>query len=189
MPDYPDIWFLRHGETLWNREGRIQGRRDSDLTSRGRAQAAQQATIVAPIVPKVLAAGGAIHVSPLGRARATAEIAMPGLPYEINPDLAEVGTGAWEGCLKADLPQGGFDLDIYAAAPDGEGFDILQARVRRFLDSLDGPAIVVSHGLLGQVMRGLVCGLDRAGMAALPNRQGCVFLLRGGVETLLEPQA
>ncbi len=186
MSDYPDIWFLRHGETVWNREGRIQGHRDSDLTARGRAQAAQQAVLVAPVVPRVLAAGGAIHVSPLGRARATAEIAMPGMTFEIDPDLAEVRTGAWEGCLKADLPQAGTDLDIYAAAPDGEGFDILEARVRRFLDGLNAPAIVVSHGLLGQVMRGLICGLDRAAMARLPNRQGCVFLLRGGKETLLE---
>ncbi|UXX83669.1 histidine phosphatase family protein [Roseovarius pelagicus] len=186
MPDYPDIWFLRHGQTLWNLEGRIQGRLDSDLTTQGKAQAAQQATLIAPIVPRVLAAGGAVYVSPLGRAQATAEIAMPGTTFEISQDLAEVGTGDWEGCLKSELPHAGTDLDIYAAAPGGEGFDELEARVRRFLARLRAPAIVVSHGLLGQVMRGLICNLDRPAMATLPNRQGCVFLLSNGEETLLE---
>ena len=64
-----EIFLLRHGETAWNAEHRLQGHKDSPLTSRGR----EQARIVGRILSKYF---GRRHqtpmaVSPLGRARAT----------------------------------------------------------------------------------------------------------------------
>ncbi|RKF15178.1 histidine phosphatase family protein [Roseovarius spongiae] len=185
MPDYPDIWFLRHGETEWNLEGRIQGRRDSPLTARGRAQALRQGAIIAPIAARIMPGAGPILVSPLGRARETAALALPDLPARFEPRLAEIDTGAWEGRLKADLPAGLCDLEFYGAAPGGEGVEALMARVEALLQDLGRPTIIVSHGLLGQVLRGLVLGLDRALMGTLPNRQGCVMALSGGAEEIL----
>lgn len=186
MPGYPKIWFLRHGETEWNREGRLQGRKDSPLTDRGRAQARVQARIMRPVLDEVAAGPGGFFASPLGRARQTAEIALHGRPFTTDPRLAEIATGAWEGRLRAEVATGARDLFLYAGAPGGEGLEALQARVTDFLDDLPGPSVVVSHGLLGKVLRGCVQGLDAAGMDGLSNLQGCVYLLEDGRETLLE---
>ncbi|MCB1411303.1 MAG: histidine phosphatase family protein, partial [Rhodobacteraceae bacterium] len=45
----PPIYILRHGQTVWNLEGRMQGSRDSSLTDLGRAQAARQGAILGRI--------------------------------------------------------------------------------------------------------------------------------------------
>ncbi len=186
-PGWPDIWFLRHGQTHWNLEGRIQGRLDSPLTELGRAQAAQQAVLIADIAAHVRAGPGGIYVSPLGRARKTASLALPLYDPIIDTRLAEIDTGAWEGRQKADLPGGANDLEIYAAAPGGEGLEALIARVRGFADDLAGPSIVVAHGLLGQVLRGLATGLRPGKMGAQDNVQGCVYQLSCGRETRIDP--
>ncbi|MEO0370142.1 MAG: histidine phosphatase family protein [Pseudomonadota bacterium] len=182
---FPKIWFLRHGQTQWNKERRLQGHLDSPLTDLGLAQAASQAEIMAPILsadPDLTCL-----VSPLGRAMHTAEIALGGRACVTDPRLAEVATGDWEGQLRDRLPTGGRnDLFLYTAAPGGEGFDALEARVQAVLDGITGPTVIVSHGLLGKVLRGLVRGLTREEMGDLSNKQGCVYVLDGGSETLLE---
>ncbi|WP_138934181.1 histidine phosphatase family protein [Roseovarius arcticus] len=186
IPDWPDIWFLRHGQTEWNLAGRIQGRLDSPLTALGRAQAQQQARLIQIIAARVAFGGGGIYVSPLGRARQTAALALAGYETVMDARLSEIDTGAWEGRLKAELPHGANDLEIYAAAPDGEGLEALIARVRTFGDTLAGPSIVVAHGLLGQVLRGLATGVAPAQMGNQDNAQGCIYHLSGGVEKRLD---
>lgn len=190
MKTYPKIWFLRHGQTEWNKAYRLQGQLDSPLTARGLEDARRQAVILRPI----LAQNPDCAVSPLGRARQTADIALGGRAYRIDPRLAEIGTGTWEGRLRDEILAEAPDLaarrpsalDMFAAAPDGEGFEVFRARILAFLDTLAEPTVIVAHGLLGQVLRGHLCGLDRAHMGALPNGQGCVYLLENGTETLLD---
>lgn len=46
MPDWPDLYLMRHGQTVWNAEGRMQGRLDSPLTPLGEAQARRLAWLV-----------------------------------------------------------------------------------------------------------------------------------------------
>ncbi|MEI4262359.1 histidine phosphatase family protein [Roseovarius sp. D0-M9] len=190
-PNWPEIWFLRHGQTEWNLAGRIQGRLDSPLTNLGRAQAAQQAAIIAEFAAQVAGGRGGIYVSPLGRARQTAALALPLHDPVIDARLAEIDTGAWEGLQKSELqksglPGGDTDLALYAAAPGGEGLDALIARVRAFGGDLAGPSIVVAHGLLGQVLRGLATGIPASQMGAQDNMQGCVYHLARGRETRLD---
>ncbi|MFX0540323.1 histidine phosphatase family protein [Roseovarius sp. S4756] len=184
---WPEIWFLRHGQTEWNLAGRIQGRLDSPLTELGRAQALQQAGLITDIAARVAKGAGDIYVSPLGRARETAALAMPAHTPVIDPRLAEIDTGAWEGENKADLPQGANDLATYAKAPGGEGLEALIDRVRSFAEDLRGPSIVVAHGLWGQVMRGLATGLPAEAMGAQDNAQGCVYYLSQGTERRILP--
>lgn len=186
FPDWPEIWFLRHGQTEWNLQGRIQGHRDSPLTALGRAQAVQQARLIHDIAATVAAGPGGIYVSPLGRARETAALALPGHAPRIDPRLAEIRTGDWEGQLKGDLPAGPNDLAIYSAAPNGESLSDLITRVRSFADALDGPSIIVSHGLWGQVLRGVAQGLVPDRFGAQSNGQGCVYHLSAGHETRLD---
>ncbi len=186
MLDIPKIWFLRHGQTEWNAVRRIQGRKDSPLTAKGVTDAQAQARLIAPVLAKVQRGTGGIFASPLGRARRTAEIALNNAAFVIDERLAEIATGEWEGRLRDEVAPGEGDLAVYAAAPGGEDFDALEARVRSFLTDLTGPSIVVSHGLLGQVLRGLIRGLSREEMNGLSNRQGCVYVLENGQESLLE---
>ena len=70
-------------------------------------------------------------------------------------------------------------------APGGERFEDFEARIHSFIDDLTRPTVVVAHGLLGQVLRGVILGKSRREMARLSNLQGCVFHLENGQETIL----
>ena len=88
-----ELFIVRHGETEWNREGRIQGHRDSPLTARGLAQARAAAERLASERLE------ALYSSDLGRARRTAsEIgALTALPVVLEPALRERSFGVHEG--------------------------------------------------------------------------------------------
>ena len=190
MNTYPKIWLLRHGQTEWNAQKRIQGQLESQLTPLGIEQAHRQAALMRD----VLAYEPVCYCSPLGRAQQTAKIALAGVTYKTDNRLAEVDAGIWQGrtfdeinSQWPDLVQANpHNLDLYCAAPESEGFHAFRSRIEEFLNELTGPSVIVAHGLLGQVVRGLTCGLERSEMGALPNQQGCVYLLSGGAENVLE---
>jgi len=190
MITYPKIWFLRHGQTEWNKAYRLQGQLDSPLTQLGIVQAHRQAQIM----PEILALGPDIHVSPLGRARQTADIALGGAAYRSDPRLMEIDAGKWQGMLRADIlairPQWAqadpSALEIYEAAEGGEGVSAFRARIRSFLEDLTGPSVIVAHGLLGQVLRAHICGVGPALAGRLSNAQGVVYELENGMEQVLE---
>jgi broad specificity phosphatase PhoE len=189
MEGYPKIWLLRHGQTEWNAQGRIQGQLNSVLTPLGITQAHRQAALM----PEILATGPQVYVSPLGRAQQTARIALADTAFTTDARLAEVHAGDWQGLKRTDVMRRWPDmfhadtaaLDLFTAAPNGEDFAGFQRRVADFLGDLRGPSVVVAHGLLGQVLRGLACGLTRAQMGALANEQGCVYVLERGRERVL----
>jgi len=191
VTDFPKIWFLRHGQTFWNVEKRIQGQLFSGLTKQGLADARVQAGLMRPI----LAQGPECYASPLERAQMTAEIALNGAKFTTDARLAEAHAGAWQGRLRGDVldecPElarpGVSVLDIFLAAPGGEGYARFTERISAFLHDLTGPSVIVSHGLLGQVLRGIICGLDLAQMGRLSNDQGCVYVLENGTERVLKP--
>ncbi|KUP92265.1 histidine phosphatase family protein [Tritonibacter horizontis] len=190
MNDFPKIWFLRHGETEWNAEGRIQGQMESDLTERGIAQAHHQAELVRPILQRE---APPCLVSPLRRAQQTAKIALGGAAFDTDPRLAEVQAGVFQGLTRAEIAatypeihaRAQTNLDLFCAAPEGEGYATFHARVLTLLQALKAPTLIVAHGLWGQVMRGIICGLDYDELADLPNEQGCVYRLENGCETAL----
>jgi probable phosphoglycerate mutase len=89
------VLFLRHGRTAWNAEGRIQGRRDVGLSRAGRALLAGR-RVPAPY------GGFDWYVTPLRRTAETAS--MMGIdPVGIEPRLAELDWGEWEGSTRAEL--------------------------------------------------------------------------------------
>jgi len=186
---YPELFVLRHGQTSWNAEGRHQGQMDSALTELGRLQAMRQGRHLA-----ALELSGRLvdcFVSPLGRARATAEIALAaiGRTATVDARLAEIDFGEWQGLTRAEIDlgwpdtRGAHPFDWHFTAPRGEEFDVMLARVSAFLDHLGGPAVIVTHGITSRLLRGLWLGLDRAGMAALDGGQGVVFHLCDGRQT------
>lgn len=89
------IIMVRHGETEWNKEGRVQGQSDSRLTPLGRAQAKQVAERLAMESIEV------IYSSDSGRTMETAQIISDRLHLPINPEprLREISVGFWEGLL------------------------------------------------------------------------------------------
>jgi broad specificity phosphatase PhoE len=190
MHALPKIWFLRHGQTYWNAESRIQGQLESDLTEQGQADARQQAKLMAPILRE----NPACYASPLGRAQQTARIALSDRAFLTDARLAEAHAGEWQGRLRPEIERDFPDrahtsmtaLDLFLAAPGSEGFDRFQARINAFLQDLSGPSVVVAHGLLGQVLRGIVCGVAPSDMGRLSNQQGCVYVLDNGAEQVLQ---
>lgn len=191
MTNRPDVYLLRHGETEWNSTGRIQGQMNSDLTALGQAQAAQQGAILRRLGDQV--AGLDRFASPLSRTKATARIAFGGDDFTTDLRLIEIGCGAWEGITptqrQARDPELAArsirDLDLYFNAPGGEGLSALRARIMDFLNSLNGPAIIVSHKVSLIVMRACLTEITDAGMYDLTATQGTVIRISGGVETHL----
>ncbi len=183
------LYVLRHGETEWNKAGRLQGHLDSPLTSLGRAQASRQGDILKTLN----IAEASVWVSPLGRAVATARIALPdGVKVQSDPRLMEIDLGRWNGWTKKqimeDAPQVFEDAAPFAwydHAPGGEGIDALAARVSDFLSEVKGPAVIVTHGITSRVMRCLATRTDVGALAEMGGGQGVVYLVQDGVQTKL----
>lgn len=147
------FFFLRHGETDWNREHRLQGNTDVPLNATGIAQAEAAAACLAGL------GIASIVASPLIRARRTAEIAAAaiGLPVSFDPDLVECRLGVREG-----TPRGDFLERWHAGleAPEGgETFAEFCARVDEGLIralAYPAPVLVVAHGGIFAALRRLL---------------------------------
>jgi probable phosphoglycerate mutase len=104
-----------------------------------------------------------------------------------------VGVGAWEGWLIRDVADAsGLSEDaspyaFYEAAPDGEGLEALRTRVLDFLATLDGPSVLVTHGITSRMIRTLATGRDLDRFDELPGGQGIVYRVRDGGHEMLEP--
>jgi probable phosphoglycerate mutase len=134
--------LCRHGESTWIVEGRFQGAADPPLSPVGQRQAAHLASRLGdrgriPILPIPSGPPIAIWHSPLARTSATATPvgAALGVPLTAQPDLREIGQGAWEGRLVADiLASDGDLLRAWRQAPVGHeapgGETLVQAAVR-----------------------------------------------------------
>ena len=190
------IYLVRHGQTCWNRDRRLQGQKDSPLTLLGISQVQAFASTLA----SELRASGhyELHASPLGRAFQSASIIAEGLefPFEriqLEPRLQERNQGLWDG-LTAPQIRDRFNPDPTArrswnfAAPAGETLADVSARVGHWLDSLSAEIVVaVCHGVVSRIMRGAYLGLGPDDTIALESHdQDRLFKLDGGkVEPLL----
>jgi broad specificity phosphatase PhoE len=154
------ILLARHGETVFNVEGRWQGQSDSPLTDRGVAQARELA--------RALQADdvAAVFTSDLGRAMTTAqEVAKPhGLAVIPDRRLREINVGMWTGKngaeIDAEFP-GARAQWTYAPAmhhhPGGETLAQVQARALDFVaeampDYLGRTVVVIGHGAANQTL-------------------------------------
>jgi probable phosphoglycerate mutase len=194
MTTYPPIFLLRHGQTEWNLALRLQGSLDSPLTALGEAQAAGQGRLLSQIL---VHASPDVVVSPLGRTRQTAKIALRGhdlaQPVRFDARIAEINAGEWEGIAREEIARrwpdaaaATCDFDYYTHAAGGEGYDGLHDRCQAFLAELTRPTIVITHGICSVMLRGLLCDLTYEQMCQLPLTQGCIFEVRDGKEVLLQ---
>lgn len=194
MARYPEIYVLRHGQTVWNIAGRHQGQMDSPLTKKGRLQAYEQGQLLAGL--DLDWAQTDVFCSPQGRAVETASIALKVVDQDAVEDgrLREVSFGAWEGLTLPSIEAGWPHIDHAGdpflwnfMAPGGERFEGLTERLVGFLEELRRPSVVICHGITSRVLRGLWLGLDMQAMGDLPGGQGCIHHLsaRGQTEMRL----
>ena len=175
----PDLYLMRHGETEWNRQGRMQGRLDSALTDRGVEQARRQAQLIAEI-------DGTRYASPQGRAMQTAEIVFAGQPFTDDDRLCEIDVGTFAGRMFDDLRLRHPDLftgaphDWYDRTPEGENFARLEARCQDFLSALRAPSLIITHGITLRMLRILALGQPVARIGDLTVEQGAVHVIRNG---------
>lgn len=183
----PELYILRHGETEWNAQNRMQGELNSPLTPKGEKDAARQGEIL-----QTLDLDGFDFIcSPQGRAFQTAGIALGRIAMHIRTDdrLREIGVGDWSGLLRDDLPMPeGKDpfMAQYEIAPNGEGFAALETRCRNFIADLKGPAVLITHGITSRMLRSIIAGDGAVSVRTIHGGQGCVYHLKDGVQKLLE---
>lgn len=167
------IYFVRHGETDWNKERKIQGQVDIPLNEFGRHLARETAKGLRDVPFDVC------FTSPLGRARETAQIILQGRDVPILEDkrILEMNFGVLEGkcCSKEgwDVPdsfQMFFDDPVHYQAPEGgEDFQAVRERTGDFLNWLfaqeqyqDSTVLVTTHGA---AMAGLLNNLKKKPLA------------------------
>ena len=186
------IYLVRHGETVWNREGRVQGHLDSPLTEKGEVQARRIGETLRTLIGHRDSFD--VVVSPLGRARRTAEIICKELGWDprvcsTDDRLRELSWGEWDGLnhdeIEARYPgalRRRRETHWHYVPPDGESFEMVAARAKDWLDGIapDRRLVAVAHGAVGRVLRGLYAGLSQSETLAQDEPQDAIFGLHGG---------
>jgi broad specificity phosphatase PhoE len=194
------LYMLRHGETAWNTERRMQGTRNSDLTNLGRRQAQAMGRALKAELDR--APGPTVFLrSPLGRVQETSEIVGRELgldpsTWRDDPRLVELGYGDWEGLswkeIEVTHPTALADwrADPHGfAPPGGESHAQLRRRSSAVLAEVAASqvrTVIVGHGVSGAVVRGLNLGLDARAMFVLEKPQDAFFRLLAGREERIE---
>ena len=178
MPEAPRrLLLLRHGQSVWNADGRWQGQADPPLSPLGEDQARDAARRLTP--------GQFTHVvaSDLQRAHRTAEILAEALELavEVDPDLREIDVGDWQGLTRAEINErapgalADWSEGRSESTPGGELRTHLTDRARAALlraaaaSSPGDRVLVVSHGaLIRNLDRAL--GLEPQGIGNLAGR-------------------
>ena len=170
MRNYPQIIFIRHGQTDWNAEGRFQGRTEIPLNKIGENQALRNGK---KLREYLISQGKTPEdyewlCSPQIRAQKTMDLVREAAKidqgkYQIDQLLIEMSFGKWEGHTSEELA-GQFSNDFNQrknnkwgfVPPEGESYQMASTRVAEWLNKLMKPTIVVSHGGINRVLRGLL---------------------------------
>ncbi|MGO4704639.1 histidine phosphatase family protein [Microvirga sp. 2MCAF38] len=186
----PTIYFVRHGETDWNLEGRLQGQKDIPLNDFGRVQAEEAGRRLQALTPHP---EDLDYVSsPMLRTRETMEIMREALglhptAYRLDDRLVELTFGAWEGLtwkeVRALTQQGAAarERDKWGFAPPGggESYAMLTERVAPILDGITRETVMVGHGGVARAFLTVACGVNRRHAVNMDIWQGKVLVIEG----------
>jgi probable phosphoglycerate mutase len=189
----PVIYYIRHGETEWNAEGRLQGTQDIPLNDLGRRQAASAGSILADLFARDGRSEASLGfvASPLGRARSTMELVRGTLrlqpdQYALDARLREIGYGRWEGSTLAQMQAS--DPVAFAARqadkwtvppPGGESYAEVQARMTDWYRGLVADTVAVAHGGTARALM-VALGVETPDSAPdLTIEQGAVYVFGG----------
>ena len=181
-------YIIRHGQTDWNAEWRLQGQQNIPLNDTGRQQARENGVRLRALVDSF--EGYDFVASPLDRARETMELArgaacLDPLTYRIDDRLKEICFGDWEGYTGREIK--GIDRERHRERrekkwdflPPGdlaESYEILSWRVGSWLKSLSRPTVAVCHGGVIRCIFKLAGGVPREDAANLDIPQDRVLV-------------
>ena len=190
----PILYYVRHGETDFNVEGRLQGRQDTLLNARGKVQARESGELLRELFTRDnrSAQDFSYVASPLRRARETMEIlcapvGLPAQPYDTDDRLLEISYGAWEGWtlsevearmpgMLAERERDKWDF----APPDGESYRQLTARIGEWYTSLTHDTVVAAHGGGVRALMALFNVMPKEEATHAQIAQGVVYVFSDG---------
>jgi probable phosphoglycerate mutase len=189
----PILYYVRHGQTDWNVEQRLQGRRDIPINATGRRQSTQCAGILRDLIARRGATADDLGyvASPLRRARETMELMRAALElppdhYAVDDRLVEISFGDWEGLTLAEVQRrdsaalAAREADKWAfTPPGGESYAAMTGRVAAWHASVTRDTVVSAHG---GVARALIAhlGILAPEEAPLANVENCVVYVFDG---------
>ncbi len=190
------VFFIRHGETAWNRAGRLQGQADSPLTLRGVELCIAYGDFLKSALAGTDPQRIGFYASPMGRTRQTASLLADALgvslaAFTIDPLLAEHDVGQLEGLDWPEIEaRHGLTREAWrqweTKAPGGESrLDVL-ARARRWLEEArpHDTIVLVSHGGFSRAFRTAWLGLgDDERRALSRHAHGRIYEFEGDVCT------
>ena len=184
--------FIRHGETNWNAEGRLQGQKDIPLNGKGRAQAVSAGKDALKFIKHHAIEDVAFVASPLNRTRETMQLAREAMGldpfvYETESRLMELTFGQWEGLTWPEVKA----RDPWAAKaregdkwlfqpPEGESYAMLAERLRPWLATITRDTLIVSHGGVARALMAMIGGIAPSEASVADIHQGRVLLFEAG---------
>ena len=186
------IYLVRHGQTDWNAQYRLQGQLDTTLNDTGRAQARRNGETLKGLILDPDAFD--FVASPLSRTRETMEIirdtmGLDPAGYRTDDLLKEIHFGDWQGSTWRELRETCPD-DVAARFADswnyvapgegGESFAMLSARSMNWLRAVERDTVVVTHGGVNRCVRGHLEKLDLAEVPHLKVPQDRILIIDNG---------
>ncbi len=179
------LYLIRHGQTDWNAERRLQGQQDIPLNKTGRAQAARNGRVLS----KLMANPDAFDFvsSPLGRTRETMEIVRREMglepqAYRRDKRLLEISFGDWEGYtfeeLRVEKEQAVAERHAnkwHFLQPNGESYQILCDRVAPWLEEMSHDTVAVCHGGVIRILLHLLTGIPKKEIVEMTVPQDKLF--------------
>jgi broad specificity phosphatase PhoE len=183
------LYLVRHGETDWNVEGRLQGGQNIPLNDLGRLQAKEAAGRLRDL--------GVVYddldyvCSPMDRARETMEIFRDTIGlvpqrYRVEETLREITFGEWEGMTWREVRKAHPDQAVFRerdkwgyVPPGGESYAMLSERVRPWLSALTRPTLTVSHGGIARAILALTGAAKPRDAATTDIWQGKILVISG----------
>jgi probable phosphoglycerate mutase len=177
------LYVLRHGQTEWNVQRRMQGRLNSPLTAEGRTQADAHGKVL-----KQLGGVDKLWVSTAGRTKQTAELVNAHLqaPVEYSEDLVERDCGIWSGKTLSEVEQedgeglSALRADPYGYRPGGgENLADLSARVAPVIQRIKSieRAAIISHGVVTKALLEHFLQLSREEVVRITHPNDLFFRL------------
>lgn len=176
------LYVMRHGETSWNTERKIQGRTDVELTENGIKMAEASAEGMKDIKFDY------IYSSPLTRAYTTAEIICKNrdIPIFTDDRLMEVCFGEWEGKdirERQDMLEAFFDDPVnYVATGGAETYEEILERAKGFIEDIAYPlakkepqckVLVLGHAAINRALYAILMNTELKDFWAPPHRKNC----------------
>ena len=190
----PILYFVRHGETDFNIEQRLQGQYETSLNVRGRMQARECGALLNDLFTREQRQSQdyAYMSSPLQRARETMQLARATLgldpsAYEVDDRLMEISYGEWEGSTLPEIEAR--DPQLLARReedkwgfkpPGGECYRDVAARVGAWYATVTRDTVVVAHGGVARALMANFNILPEEEAAHADIAHGVVYVFAGG---------